>query len=343
MNSRIAYGNGVYIQVSYVTLSSASVYRSTDGQNWSAINIASTCPSGIAWGNNFFIAYEYGSAYYYVSGNGGTTWSKRSLGYTPTKMGAAVYAASGANPASTGTTLQRVFYAIDSAGYLSALTLGEATPTSYTAGTLSAAYNYSAYDVGINLLDGQGAKISSHTTAKDYYAGTFIFDGTNLSAALGSFYYKFAGIFKAGTQVAAGAFDMFQSIAIAWIRIYNSIEGPVASPAIVSWSGTSLTITGAGGVTSRIRSNDLFSALSISFTVIAEAKGAYTKALYPQQASQFDIGVSSNPYANVHANTFHGNLQGSVSGNVSGNVTGNVTGNVNTQGTANKVWGAVWN
>jgi hypothetical protein len=343
MNSRIAYGNGVYIQVSYVTLSSASVYRSTDGQNWSAINIASTCPSGIAWGNDFFIAYEYGSAYYYVSGNGGSTWSKRSLGYTPTKMGSAVYAASGANPASTGTTLQRVFYAIDSAGYLSALTLGEATPTSYTAGTLSAAYNYSAYDVGINLLDAQGAKISSHTTAKDYYAGTFIFDGTNLSAALGSFYYKFAGIFKAGTQVAAGAFDMFQSIAIAWSRIYNSIEGPVASPAIVSWSGTSLTITGAGGVTSRIRSNDLFSALSISFTVIAEAKGAYTKALYPQQAGQFDIGVSSNPYANVHANTFHGNLQGSVSGNVSGNVTGNVTGNVNAQGTANKVWGAVWN
>ncbi len=139
--------------------------------------------------------------------------------------------------------------------------------------------------MGINLLDGQGVKISSHSTAKDYYAGTFIFDGTNLSAALGTFYYKFAGIFKAGTQVAAGAFDMFQSIAIAWSRIYNSIEGPVASPAIVSWSGTSLTITGAGGATSRIRSNDLFSALSISFTVIAEAKGAYTKALYPQQAA----------------------------------------------------------
>jgi hypothetical protein len=236
-----------------------------------------------------------------------------------------------------------VFYAIDSAGYLSALTLGEATPTSYTAGTLSAAYNYSAYDVGINLLDSQGAKISSHTTAKDYYTGTFIFDGTNLSAALGSFYYKFAGIFKAGTQVAAGTFDMFQSIAIAWNRIYNSIEGPASSPAIVSWAGTSLTITSGNGVVSRIRSNDLFSALSISFTVIAEAKGAYTKALYPQQASQFDIGVSTNPYANVHANTFHGNLQGSVSGNVSGNVTGNVTGNVNAQGTANKVWGAVWN
>ena len=149
MNSRIAYGNGVYIQVSYVTLSSASVYRSTDGQNWSAINIASTCPSGIAWGNDFFIAYEYGS--------GVLLWSRATeeppgpnapWDTLPTKMGAAVYAASGANPASTGTTLQRVFYAIDSAGYLSALTLNAATPTSYTAGTLSAAYNYSAYDVG---------------------------------------------------------------------------------------------------------------------------------------------------------------------------------------------------
>jgi hypothetical protein len=236
-----------------------------------------------------------------------------------------------------------VFYAIDSAGYLSALTLGEATPTAYTAGTLSAAYNYSAYDVGVNLLDGQGAKISSHTTASDYYTGSFILDGTNLSSALGSYCYKFAGIFKAGTQVASGAFDMFQSIAIAWNRIYNSIEGPVAGPAIVSWSGTSLTITGAGGATSRIRSNDLFSALSISFTVIAEAKGAYTKALYPQQAGQFDIGVSTNPYANVHAATFHGSLQGSVNGNVIGNVTGDVSGNVNAQGTAKKVWGAVWN
>lgn len=139
--------------------------------------------------------------------------------------------------------------------------------------------------------------------------------------------------------LAFGAFDMFQSIVIAWSRIYNSIEGPIFNPAIVSWSGTSLTITSTSGDTSRIRSNDLFSALSISFTVIAEAKGAYTKALYPQQAGQYDIGVSTNPYANIHANTFHGTLQGSVNGNV----TGNVTGNVNAQGTANKVWGAVWN
>jgi hypothetical protein len=115
----------------------------------------------------------------------------------------------------------------------------------------------------------------------------------------------------------------------------------------VSWSGTSLTITSSGGAVSRIRSNDLFSALSISFTVIAEAKGAYTKSLYPQGSSQYDIGVSTNPYNNVHADTFHGSLQGGVIGNVSGNVTGNVTGNVNgnvnAQGTANKVWGAVWN
>jgi hypothetical protein len=136
---------------------------------------------------------------------------------------------------------------------------------------------------------------------------------------------------------------MFQSIAIAWNRIYNSNGPPVADPAIVSWAGTSLTITGGQGGSSRIRSNDLFTALSISFTVIAEAKGAYTKSMYPQAGASYDIGVPSNPYGNVHANTFHGNLQGSVSGNVSGNVTGNVTGNVNVQGTPNKVWGAVWN
>jgi hypothetical protein len=343
MNSRIAYGDGVHIQVSYVTLSSASVYRSTDGQNWSAINIEGTCPSGIAWGNGFFIAYEYGSAYYHVSGNGGITWSKRSLGYTPTKMGAAGYAESGADPASTGSTLQRVFYAIDSAGYLSALTLDEAGPTAYTAGSLTASYNLSAYDVGVNLLDAGGGRISSHTTARDYYTGSFILEGTSLSSALGSLYYKFAGIFKAGVQVASGAFDMFGGISIAWSRIYNSSGGPVANPAVVSWSGTSLTITSGSGEVSRIRSNDLFSALSITFTVIAEAKGAYTKSLYPQGSSQYDIGVSTNPYKNVHADTFHGNLQGSVSGNVSGNVTGNVDGNVNAQGTAKKVWGAVWN
>jgi hypothetical protein len=342
-NSRIAYGNGVYIQVSYVTLSSASVYRSTDGLNWSAINIASACPSGIAYGNGFFIAYEYGSAYCYASADGGLTWSRRALGYTPTNMGAAIYSDSGANPASTGTTLQRVFYAIDSAGYLSALTLDAASPTSYTTGSLTASYSYSAYDAGINLLDGEGGKISSHTTAKDYYAGDFIFDGTNLSSALGSFHYKFAGIFKAGVQVAAGAFEMFQRISIAWSRIYNSVENPVTNPAIVSWSGTSLTVTSEQGATSRIRSNDLFSALSISFTVIAEAKGAYTKSLYPQAASLYDIGVSTNPYDNIHANNFHGTLQGNVNGNVSGDVTGNLNGNVNAQGTANKVWGAVWN
>ena len=150
-----------------------------------------------------------------------------------------------------------------------------------------------------------------------------------------------------GTQVPSGAFDMFQNISIAWSRIYNTVEEPAPSPAVVSWSGTSLTITSSGGAVSRIRSNDLFSALSISFTVIAEAKGAYTKSLYPQGPGQYDIGVSTNPYHNVHADTFHGSLQGGVIGNVSGNVTGNVTGNVNgnvnAQGTANKVWGAVWN
>jgi hypothetical protein len=347
MNSRFAYGNGVYIQVSYVTLSSASVWRSTDGQTWSAINIASTCPSGIAYGSGFFIAYEHSTPYYYASGDGGLTWSKRSLGYTPTKTGSAVYADSGANPASAGTTLERVFYAVDASGYLGALTLDAASPTSHTAGSLTASYSLGTYDVGVNLLDGEGGKISSHTTARDWYAGTFIFDGTDLSSLAGSLAYKFAGIFKAGVQVAAGAFDMFQSISIAWNRIYNSTDAPAVNPAIVSWSGTSLTITGAGGSSSRIRSNDLFSALSISFTVIAEAKGAYTKSLYPQGSSQYDIGVSTNPYHNVHADTFYGSLQGSVSGNVSGNVTGNVTGNVNgnvnAQGTANKVWGAVWN
>jgi hypothetical protein len=343
MNSRIAYGNGVYIQVSYVTLSSASVWRSTDGQTWSAITIASTCPSGIAWGSGFFIAYEHSTPYYYASGDGGLTWSKRSLGYTPTKTGSAVYADSGANPASAGTTLERVFYAVDSAGYLSALTLEAASPTSHTAGTLTASYSLGAYDVGVNLLDGEGGRISSHTTARDWYAGSFIFDGTDLSALAGSLAYKFAGIFKAGVQVAAGAFDMFQSISIAWSRIYNSTDAPAADPAIVSWSGTSLTITSIAGAVSRIRSNDLFSALSISFTVIAEAKGAYTKSLYPQDSGRYDIGVSTKPYANVHADTFHGNLQGGVEGNVTGNVTGNLNGNVNAQGTANKVWGAVWN
>ncbi len=347
MNSRISYGDGVYIQVCYVTLSSASVYRSTDGQNWSAINIAAACPSGIAYGSGFFIAYEHSTPYYYASADKGLTWSKRALGYTPTKTGTAVYAESGANPASTGSTLAKVFYCVDAAGYLGALTLGPASPDAYTPGTLTASYNLSAYDVGMNLLDSQGAKISSHTTAKDWYAGTFIFDGTNLSSLAGSLAYKFAGIFKAGVQVPSGAFDMFQTISIAWNRIYNSTESPPSNPAIVSWSGTSLTITSSGGAVSRIRSNDLFSALSISFTVIAEAKGAYTKSLYPQGSSQYDIGVSTNPYHNVHADTFHGALQGSVSGNVSGNVTGNVTGNVNgnvnAQGTANKVWGAVWN
>jgi len=60
MKSWISYGNGVYIQVFYVILSSASVYRNTDGLNWSVINIASTCPTGVAYKNGF-------------------SWSKRSL------------------------------------------------------------------------------------------------------------------------------------------------------------------------------------------------------------------------------------------------------------------------
>lgn len=329
MNSVICYGNGVYLQVCFVKLSASSIYRSTDGWNWTTVSPGATNIGGMAYQNGLFIAHEMNSNAYYISGDKGLTWQKKTHSYTPKNLTSICGASS-------------AFYGSDSNGYIYKLPIVNGTPTTSTAGTVTASYNYKAYDVGLNLLDSNGKKLMTLGTAESYYSGTFVYNTEDLVAPLSS-YYKFGGIYKGSTKVASGSFDMFSSIAISWNRIYNAKDSYNKTPSVLTWSGTSLTIINSDNSSSRIRSNDLFSALSIAFQVISEAKGAYTKDLYPQESGTYDVGSATKKYDQMHANQFNGKLVGNVQGNLTGNSSGTHTGNVNAEGTTNKVWGAVWN
>ena len=158
-----------------------------------------------------------------------------------------------------------------------------------------------------------------------------------------SYYYKFGGIYKGNTRIVSGSFDMFTSISVTWSRIHNTKDSYSKKPSVITWSGISVTIINADNTNARIRSNDLFSSLSLVFQVISEAKGAYTKDLYPQESGVYDIGSATKKYDQIHAKQLNGLLVGNVQGDLKGNSNGTHTGDVNSQGTTNKVWGAVWN
>lgn len=329
MNSVICYGDGVYLQVCFVKHTASEIYRSTDGWNWAAVSPGATNISGMAYQNGLFIAHEMNSNAYYISGDKGLTWQKKTHSYTPKNL-TSIKGASSA------------FYGSDSNGYIYKFPIVNGTPTTSVAGSVTASYSYKSYDVGLNLLDANGKKLIALGTGESYYTGTFVYDGQDLTLSRAD-YYKFGGIYKGNTKVPSGSFDMFSSINIAWNRIYNSKNSYNKTPAVLTWSGTSLTIVNSDNYSSRIRSNDLFSSLSIAFQVISEAKGAYTKDLYPQENGIYDIGSATRKYDQVHAKEFNGKLIGDVQGNLNGNSNGTHTGNVNSEGTTNKVWGAVWN
>ena len=328
-NSSFCYGNGVYLQVCYVKLASTVIYKSTDGVNWSSISPGATNLGVVSFHNNLFIAHEMESAVYFVSGDNGVTWAKRTHSNKPRHM-------------NTLKGINSAFYGADSDGKIYKIPIVNGTPTASTAGTITAHYSYKGYGTGLNLLDANGRKLLTLTTAESFYTGTFTYNSDNLVSSL-TYYYKFGGIYKGSTAVASGSFDMFSSITIAWTRIYNAKDSYGKTSSVITWSGTSLTIINSDNTASRIRSNDLFSALSIAFQVISEAKGAYTKDVYPQESGKYDIGSATKKYDQIHANQINGKLVGNVQGDVTGNSSGTHTGNVNSQGTTHKVWGAVWN
>ena len=329
MNSRFAYGNGTYIQVCSRNLNATGVYVSSNGNPWNLVSLGASNLASVGFQNGLFIAHERDTGTYFISGDNGVTWSRKTHSNIPSKLAAM-------------SSTSSAFYGTDCQGYIYKIPIVAGTPTASTAGTLTVAYNYKRYQTGLNLLDAAGKNLVTLRAAESYYTGSFSYSSENLVSAL-PFYYKFGGIYKGNAAVAAGSFDMFASVAISWSRIYNAKDSYSKSPSVITWSGTSLTIVNSDNTASRIRSNDLFSALSITFRIISEAKGAYTKDIYPQESGKYDIGSATKKYDQIHANEFHGKLVGDVQGNLTGSSTGTHTGNVNSEGTTNKVWGAVWN
>lgn len=328
-NSSFCYGNGIYMQVCHLKLNASSVYKSSDGTFWSAVNLGGSSLGCVAFHEGLFVVHETDTAAYHVSGDSGVTWDRRTHSYTPARN-------------TSMSALNSAFYSSDREGYVYKIPIVNGTPTSSSPGSVTATYSFKSYAVGLNLLDASGRKLLTLTTAESYHSGSFRYDNEEMTSGL-PYYYKFGGIYKGGQKVASGSFDMFSSIRIAWNRIYNSRDSYNRTPSVVTWSGTSLTIVNTDNYSSRIRSNDLFSALSISFQIISEAKGAYTKDMYPQESGKYDIGSATRKYDQVHAVQFNGKLSGDVQGNLTGNSSGKHSGDVNEEGTTHKVWGAVWN
>ncbi len=329
INTSICYGDGVYLMVCYVKWEASKIYRSTDGSHWATVSPGATNISGLAYQNNLFIAHEMKSNTYYISGDKGITWQKKTHLYTPQNL-------------TSICGYDSTFYGADSEGYIYTFPIENASPTTTITGSVTAVYNYKSYDLGLNLLDGNGKKLISLGTGESYYTGTFLYNGEDMTSSL-SYYYKFGGVYKGNTKILSGSFDMFTSISVTWNRIHNTKDSYSKKPSVITWSGTSVTIINADNTNARIRSNDLFSALSLVFQVISEAKGAYTKDLYPQESDVYDIGSATKKYDQIHAKQLNGLLVGNVQGDLKGNSNGTHTGDVNSQGTTNKVWGAVWN
>ncbi|HAN43011.1 MAG TPA: hypothetical protein DCP98_06245, partial [Sphaerochaeta sp.] len=70
------------------------------------------------------------------------------------------------------------------------------------------------------------------------------------------------------------------------------------------------------------------------FSLLTASDSVVSATITPKTGTN-TIGTSGNRFNEGHFNSLYGTL--------TGNVTGNLTGNVNSQGTSNKVWGAVFN
>ena len=103
----------------------------------------------------------------------------------------------------------------------------------------------------------------------------------------------------------------------------------------VSWTSSSLlkvTFSDYSEIT--LDSSKYYRTLSGSFSLLTASDSVVSATITPKTGTN-TIGTSGNRFNEGHFNSLYGTL--------TGNVTGNLTGNVNSQGTSNKVWGAVFN
>ena len=103
----------------------------------------------------------------------------------------------------------------------------------------------------------------------------------------------------------------------------------------VSWTSSSLlkvTFSDYSEIT--LDSSKYYRSLSGSFSLLTASDSVVSATITPKTGTN-TIGTSGNRFNEGHFNSLYGTL--------TGNVTGNLTGNVNSQGTSNKVWGAVFN
>ena len=103
----------------------------------------------------------------------------------------------------------------------------------------------------------------------------------------------------------------------------------------VSWTSSSLlkvTFSDYSEIT--LDSSKYYRTLSGSFSMLTASDSVVSATITPKTGTN-TIGTSGNRFNEGHFNSLYGTL--------TGNVTGNLTGDVNSQGTSNKVWGAVFN
>lgn len=175
----------------------------------------------------------------------------------------------------------------------------------------------------------------------------------------GDGYYTASSLDSAGVKIMQNGVAVNPSScayrrALASTDVYSSFSSIETGLVVRLVSSITISFKGKDYTVTRIqRTEDNVVFMNDSGSVLTIDKNNYWKCYIPQSISKtYESGIVA-PYVytlkdgvgsigsidNAFGNIYTKNLKGDVMGNV----TGNLTGNVNSQGTFNKVWGAVFN
>jgi hypothetical protein len=197
------------------------------------------------------------------------------------------------------------------------------TATGITSGTLQWAAALSYYDVpsdfpDVCFFDSNGAV---HTYS-GYCTGTLTVGSYSPSPIL----YRWAGM-----SSASGGGETTSSSRLSVVNEDASMSISNKQIVYVSWtSATLLKVTFSDYSEITLDSTKYYRSMSGSFSLLTASDSVVSATITPKTGTN-TIGTSGSKFNEGHFNNLYGTL------------TGNVTGNVNSQGTSNKVWGAVFN
>ena len=193
--------------------------------------------------------------------------------------------------------------------------------------------------IGLNLFSSANTLIGLLSYSDvTYYTGTLSlgslinFSSSNIGNLTPA--YKFDDIYigntRSGQAISFEGSDI-ASASLSWTKVGSNAGSSSVTSGItkIIYGGTGQPLSLYVGTTAyTVGTDDLFTALGISFTPSANlAKGVRFDDMYPMN-NDVSIGTQGNPVKSIHAvsvnaNTFNGNLSGNVNGNVTGDVSGN--------------------